>query len=209
MGTGIKSRNPTSKISAAAAPAAPAITQSTGRSSILRSSFAPSSFQLALFASVIEGFDSQQLRIHDTNTGRLRCEHAIAPRQTFSCLDWGYYGEGYQERHLKESNKKRKRTEQVNGFKGDAHPEDVVLAFGTSESEIHLFSPTAAKTVGILKDVRLQGIRDFKFVDAGRSLSAWSIGGDGKLVQWDLRKGKSTKFVYKSYGLHSSLMIAA
>ncbi|KAL8757591.1 MAG: hypothetical protein Q9199_002122 [Rusavskia elegans] len=195
MGAGKKSRNPSSKVSAAAAPAASAITQSTGKSSILRSSFAPSFFQLALFASVIQGFDTQQLRFHDTNTGRLRCEHAIAPKATFSCLDWGYYGEGYQERQLKESKKKRKRTEQVNGTKNDAHAEDVVLAFGTSESEIHLFSPISAKTVGILKDVHSQGIRDFKFVDAGKGLSAWSIGGDGKLVQWDLRKGRSTNII--------------
>ncbi|KAL8902024.1 MAG: hypothetical protein Q9192_000237 [Flavoplaca navasiana] len=191
MGAGKKSRNPTSKISAAAAPATSATTQSTGKSSILRSSFAPSSFQLALFASVIQAFDSQQIRFHDTNTGRLRCEHAIAPKATVNCLDWGYYGEDYQERQLKESKRKRKRTEQVNGTTDEVHAEDVVLAFGTSESEIHLFSPTSAKTVGILKDVHSRGIRDFKFVDAGKGLSAWSIGGDGKLVQWDLRKGKS------------------
>ncbi|KAI4278257.1 MAG: hypothetical protein LQ337_001138 [Flavoplaca oasis] len=193
MGAGKKSRNPTSKISAAAAPATSAITQSTGKSSILRSSFAPSSFQLALFASVIQAFDSQQIRFHDTNTGRLRCEHAIAPKATFNCLDWGYYGEDYHERQLKESKRKRKRTEQVNGTTDEVHTEDVVLAFGTSESEIHLFSPNSAKTVGILKDVHSRGIRDFKFVDAGKGLSAWSIGGDGKLVQWDLRKGKSIK----------------
>ncbi|KAI4220768.1 MAG: hypothetical protein L6R36_007386 [Xanthoria steineri] len=194
MGAGKKSKNPTSKLSAAAAPAASA-TQSAAKSSILRSSFAPSFFQLALFASVIQGFDTQQLRFHDTNTGRLRCEHAIAPEANFSCLDWGYYGEGYQARQLKESKMKRKRTEQVNGTKDNAHAEDVVLAFGTSESEIHLFSPTSVKTVGILKNVHSQGIRDFKFVDAGKSLRAWSIGGDGKLVQWDLRKGRSTNII--------------
>ncbi|KAL8788114.1 MAG: hypothetical protein Q9213_001872 [Squamulea squamosa] len=194
MGATKKSRNSTSKISAAAAPATSAITQSAGKSSILRSSFAPSFLQLSIFASVIQGFDSQQLRIHDTNTGRLRCEHAIAPRATISCLDWGFYGEGYQERLSKES-KKRKRTEQANGVKQETHAEDVVLAFGTSESEIHLFSPTSARNVGVLKDVHTQGIRDFKFVDAGRTSCAWSIGGDGKLVQWDLRKGRSTKLV--------------
>ncbi|KAL8654568.1 MAG: hypothetical protein Q9226_003384 [Calogaya cf. arnoldii] len=193
MGAGKKSRKSSSKVAAAAAPAASAITQSTGKSSILRSSFAPSFFQLALFASVIQGFDSQQIRFHDTNTGRLRCEHAIAPKATFNCLDWGYYGEAYQEHQPKESKKKRKRTEQVNGNENNTHAEDVVLAFGTSESEIHMFSPTSAKTVGILKDVHSQGIRDFRFVDAGKSSSAWSIGGDRKLVQWDLRKGKSTK----------------
>ncbi|KAL8674734.1 MAG: hypothetical protein Q9168_000892 [Polycauliona sp. 1 TL-2023] len=195
MGAGKKSRNPASKVSAAVAPAASAITQSTGKSSILRSSFAPSFFQLALFASVIQGFDSQQIRFHDTNTGRLRCEHSIGSKASFSCLDWGYYGEGYHDRQLKESKKKRKRSEPVNGTTNGAHPQDVVLAFGTSDSEIHLYSPTSTKTVCILKDVHSQGIRDFKFVNAGKSQSAWSIGGDGKLVLWDLRKGKSTNII--------------
>ncbi|KAL8768349.1 MAG: hypothetical protein Q9209_005383 [Squamulea sp. 1 TL-2023] len=191
MGATKKSRNPMSKISAAAAPAASATTHSTGKSSILRSSFAPSFFQLSIFASIIQGFDSQLLRIHDTNTGRLRCEHAIAPRATVSCLDWGYYDKGYQERPSKES-KKRKSTEKTNGVKHELHAENVVLALGTNESEIHLFSPTSARHVGILKDVHTQGIRDFKFEDAGRTSCAWSIGGDARLVQWDLRKGGST-----------------
>ncbi|KAL8697081.1 MAG: hypothetical protein Q9224_002481 [Gallowayella concinna] len=195
MGSGKKSRKITSKISAAAAPAASTTTQSTGRSSILRSSFAPSYFQLALFASVIQGFDSQLLRIHDTDTGRLRCEHAIGSKATYNCLDWGYYGESYQERHRKASKKKRKRTEGTNGIEDNVDTQDVVLAFGTSESDIQLYSPHRAKVVGVLKDVHTHGIRDFKFIDRGKDLSAWSIGGDGKLVHWDLRKGKSTKIL--------------
>ncbi|KAL8730284.1 MAG: hypothetical protein Q9166_004167 [cf. Caloplaca sp. 2 TL-2023] len=194
MGRKNKSRNTISKVSSAAAPAASATTQSSGKSSILRSSFAPSFLQLALFASIIQGFDSQRLRIHDTNTGRLRCEHAIAPKASFSCLDWGYCGERYQEPHQKDS-KKRKRSEHVNGIKAESDAQDVVLAFGTSESEIHLFSPTSEKTVRILKDVHTQGIRDFRFLDAGRGSVAWSIGGDGKLVQWDLRQGRSTNII--------------
>ncbi|KAL8705829.1 MAG: hypothetical protein Q9201_001052 [Fulgogasparrea decipioides] len=192
MGSGKNSRSAASKISTATTPAASASTQSTSRSSIIRSSFAPSHFQLALFASVIQGFDSQRLRFHDTTTGRLRCEHAIAPKATISCLDWGYYSHEYPERHrndLKE--KKRKRSEQVNGATATNNAQDVVLAFGTSDSEIHLFSPATATIAGVLRGVHTQGIRDFKFVDEGRSSSGWSIGGDGKLVHWDLRMCKS------------------
>ncbi|KAI4239327.1 MAG: hypothetical protein L6R40_005542 [Gallowayella cf. fulva] len=195
MGSGKKSRTTTSKVSAVAAPAASAIIQSTGSSSILRSSFAPSHFQLALFASIIQGFDSQLLRIHDTNTARLRSEHAFAPKATCDCLDWGHYGEGYPERQQQDSKKKRKRTEYANGINHDTHAQDVVLALGTSESEVQLYSPTMAKVVAVLKGVHTRGIRDFKFVDEGKNSSAWSIGGDGKLVCWDLREGKSTKFV--------------
>ncbi|KAL9028112.1 MAG: hypothetical protein Q9196_003474 [Gyalolechia fulgens] len=195
MGGGKKPRSSTAKVSAAAAPAISASTTSAGKSSILRSSFAPSHFQLALFASVIQGFDSQQLRIHDTTTGRLRCEHAIGTKATISCLDWGYYGEGYREEHRKDSIKKRKRTEHVNGIVPTDKAQHVVLAFGTSDSEIHLYSPTAGKVVGLLKDLHTQGIRDFRFADAGRQSDGWSIGGNGKLVHWDLRKGRSTRSI--------------
>lgn len=195
MGTAKKPRSTASKLSAAAAPAASSNALSASKSSILRSSFAPSYLQLALFASVIQGFDSQQLRIHDTYTGRLRCEHAIGSKATINCLDWGFYGGKYWDHHQRELKKKRKRTEQVNGFTHTDNAQAVVLAFGTSESEIHLFSPTAAKTVCILKDAHTQGIRDFRFVDAGRLSEGWSIGGDGMLVRWDLQKGISTKSI--------------
>lgn len=195
MGGGKKPRSSTSNVSAARAPAISATNTSTTKSSILRSSFAPSYFQLALFASVIQGFDSQQLRIHDTTTGRLRCEHAIATKATINCLDWGFYGEGYREPHLSKPVKKRKRKDHVNGIESIDNAQNVVLAFGTSDSEIHLYSPTTAKFVGSLRDVHTQGIRDFRFVDAGKRPEGWSVGGDGKLVHWDLRTGKSIKSI--------------
>lgn len=184
-----------SSLSKASAPAASSNTQSITKSSILQSSFAPSYFQLALFASVVRGLDSQQIRIHDTASGRLRCEHAIAPKATINCLDWGYYGDRPWEDHQRDLKKKRKRTEQVNGVANVDNAQDVVLAFGTSDSDVHFYSPAAAKVIGTLKNAHTQGIRDFKFVDAGRGAEGWSIGGDGKLVHWDLRKGKSTRFV--------------
>ena len=178
-----------SNISSNANPAASSNTHSGSKSSILRSSFCPSFFQLSLFASVIQGLDSQHLRIHDTITGRLRCEHAIGSKAAVTCLDWGYYGENHRDRHHQEANKKRKRRELVNGATSNEKAGDVVLAFGISDSEIQLFSPAEAKPVGTLKGTHTQGIRDFKFVDHGLHAEGWSVGGDGRLVQWDLKKG--------------------
>ncbi len=185
-----------SKVPAPSAPAASSNTQPITKSSILQSSFAPSYFQLPLFASVVLGLDSQQIRIHDTASGRLRCEHAIAPKVTINCLAWGYYGNGPWEDHQKDSKKKkRKWTEQVNGVASVDNAQDVVLAFGTSDSDLHFYSPAAAKVIGTLENAHTQGIRDFEFVNAGRGAEGWSIGGDGKLVHWDLRKGRSIRFV--------------
>ncbi|KAI4094280.1 MAG: hypothetical protein LQ344_002359 [Seirophora lacunosa] len=187
------SRSSASVALASSAPLASSKIQSANRSSILRSSFAPSVFQLALFASVIQEFDSQRLRIHDTTTGRLRCEHAIASRATITCLAWGYHGRNTWEHYRKEPEKKRKRTGQANGTTPTDNARDVVLAFGTSDSKIQLYSPAAASIIGVLEDAHTQGVRDFSFVDAGRCPEGWSIGGDGKLVQWDLRTGKNIR----------------
>ena len=185
------SKTQTSKISPKDAPAGSTITKTAQKSSILRSLFSPSQFQLSLFASVIQGLDGQHLRIHDVTTGRLRCEHAITSKATINCLDWGHYGANHSDRYHKESNKKRKRSAPANG--PAEHTKDVVVAFGTSVSEVLMFSPTEFKLVGSLKGEHSQGIRDFKFVDAGISGRGWSIGGDGRLVQWDLRNGKSLR----------------
>ena len=179
-----------SKVSSAAL-AASAETRTTQKSSVFKPLFSPSQFQLSLFASVIQGLDGQHLRIHDVDTGRLRCEHAVTSNATINCLDWGHYGENHSDRYHQESNKKRKRSAQGNGsFPGNSN---VVLAFGTSDSEILMLSPTELKIVGNLKGEHTQGIRDFKFVDAGANGEGWSVGGDGKLVQWDLRKRQSLR----------------
>merc|ERR1711939_919152 len=104
------------------------------KSSILKSSFAPSTFQLRLFASVIQSFESQQLRVHDTSTGRLRCQHAAKPGQRFTCLDWGH------------------STSHPNGTpsKKSKKQDSVILAYGTSTSEVCLFSPSEGRLVGEL-----------------------------------------------------------
>ena len=157
---------------------------------MLPSSFCPSHFQLSWFASVIQGLDGQHLRIHDTNTGRLRCEHTITSKASITCLDWGYYGENHRDRHHKESKKKRKRSEMVNGHVPNDQTSNVVVAVGTSDSEVHMFSPQEAKIIASLNEAHTQGIRDFKFADNGIHAEGWSIGGDGRLVQWDLRENR-------------------
>ena len=184
------SRGRSSKVSSSIASAATSTTQTVQKSSVLYSRFAPSEFQLSLFASTIQSFEGQRLRIHNTITGRLHCEHSINSKATINCLDWGHYGEDHHESRHQESKKKRKRSEDAKGFLLD--PKDVVVAFGTSESEIHLFSPSESKIVHVLRGEHTQGVRDFRFASSGSKLKGWSVGGDGKIVQWDLRTGKST-----------------
>ena len=179
-----------SNVSSLANPAVSSNTQTASKSSILRSSFSPSHFQLSLFASVVQGLDAQHLRIHDTNTGRLRCEHTITSKASITCLDWGYYGENHRDRHHQESKKKRKRGDLINGNVPKDQTRDVVVALGTSDSEVQMYSPAQAKNVGSLREAHTQGIRDFRFTDKGMNAEGWSIGGDGRLVQWDLRKNR-------------------
>ena len=196
------SRGLQSKISSALPLAATTHTQAGNKSSIFRSSFSPSSFQLALFASVIQGLDSQHLRIHDTLTGRVRCDHAIASKATINCLDWGYYSGKHLDLNQHQSKKKRKRHHEVNGDAGS----DVVVAFGTSNSDIQMFSPAEDKVVGTLQGAHTGGIRDFKFTHGTDASEGWSLGGDGKLAQWDLRKGTSTRQVWKCTDMFPKLI---
>ncbi|PYI02195.1 NUC189-domain-containing protein [Aspergillus sclerotiicarbonarius CBS 121057] len=186
------SRPPASKTSSAASPAASGLTYTGNKSSILKASFAPSEYQLALFASVIQGLDAQHIRIHDTNTGRLQCEHVLGPKETVTSLDWGYYPSGKKDRD-QHAKKKRKRHSDINGDGFDQG--DVVVAFGTSASEIRMYSPVEDKIVGTLANGHEKGIRDFKFTSSRPGQEGWSIGGDNKLVQWDLYTGQRTKTI--------------
>lgn len=190
---GKKTSRPASKVSSAADPAS-GLSQAGSKSSILRAAFSPSEYQLALFASVIQGLDAQHLRIHDTNTGRLQCEHALSPKVTITSLDWGYYGG--QGKSRDQSKKKRKRGSDVNGAVDGLEQGDIVVAFGTSTSEIRMFSPSEDKIVGTLTGAHDKGIKDFKFTAGKPAQEAWSIGGDNKLVQWDLRTGQSIKTIH-------------
>ena len=174
--------------STSAAPTS-SLTASTQKSSVLKSAFAPSHFQLHLFASVVQSFDSNQLRIHDTTTGRLRCQHESRHGSRITCLDWGYFGTAFQEQRQTPSKKKRKRDQDSN--------DGAVVAYGTTASEICLFSPAEGKIVGTLAGAHERGVRDFKFSPAEYK-EAWSIGEDGTLVQWDLTTCQTTRFVYSS-----------
>jgi U3 small nucleolar RNA-associated protein 5 len=187
---GKKTSRPSTKVGSAASPA-DGLSQSGSKSSILRAAFSPSEYQLALFASVIQGLDAQHLRIHETNTGKLKCEHALAPKETITSLDWGYYGG--QGKKGDPSKKKRKRGSDVNGSVDGLDQGDIVVAFGTSTSDIRLYSPSEDKVVGTLTGVHDKGIKDFKFTAGRPGQEAWSIGGDNKLVQWDLRTGQSLR----------------
>lgn len=172
-----------SKISSASAPAVTAGV-STRKSSILRSAFAPSQFQLHLFASVIQSFDGHQLRIHDTTSGHLRSSHQTKSGSKITCLDWGYYGAAYQERL--QTKKKRKRDQNNN--------DGAVVAYGTNSAEIGIFSPAEGRIVQTLTGGHERGIRDFKF-SSGDYLQAWSVGEDAKLVQWDLTSNQPIRSV--------------
>ena len=158
-----------------------AVTASNSRkSSVLKSAFAPSQFQLHLFASVIQSFDSHQLRIHDTASGRLRSHHESKSKIT--SLDWGYYGAAYRERQ--QSKKKRKRDQSGN--------DGAVVVYGTSTSQICMFSPIEGRIVGTLAGGHERGVKDFKFSTVDY-LQGWSIGEDAKLVQWDLTNDQPTR----------------
>ncbi|KAL4909067.1 hypothetical protein BDW74DRAFT_77079 [Aspergillus multicolor] len=182
------SQKPASKTSSAAALSVADATNTGNKSSILRAAFAPSDYQLALFASVIQGLEGQNLRIHDTNTGRLQCEHVLGTKELITSLDWGHYG-GRRD----QSKKKRKRASDVNGT-ADLDQGDVVVAFGTNTSDIRMYSPTEDKIVGTLAGGHTGGVKDFKFT-ADKPHEGWSIGGDNKLVQWDLVTGQRTKVI--------------
>ncbi|KAL4941245.1 hypothetical protein BDV06DRAFT_6683 [Aspergillus oleicola] len=182
-------QKPASKTSSAAAFGAADATNTGNKSSILKAAFAPSDYQLALFASVIQGLEGQNLRIHDTNTGWLQCEHVLGPKELVTSLDWGHYA-GRRD----QAKKKRKRPSDVNGATDGLDQGDVVVAFGTSTSDIRMYSPAEDKIVGTLTGGHTGGVKDFKFT-AGRPQEGWSIGGDNKLVQWDLVTGQSTKVI--------------
>ncbi|KAJ5369817.1 uncharacterized protein N7496_005909 [Penicillium cataractarum] len=188
---GKKTSRPSTKVGTAASPAG-GLAGTSSKSSILRAAFSPSEYQLALFASVIQGLDAQHLRIHDVNTGRLQCEHALGPKETVTSLDWGYFG----GKNRDQSKKKRKRGSDVNGAVDGLDQGDVVVAIGTSSSDIRMFSPSEDKIVGTLTGAHDKGIKDFKFTAEKPAQEAWSIGGDNKLVQWDLRTGQSVRTIH-------------
>jgi U3 small nucleolar RNA-associated protein 5 len=55
-----------------------------------------------------------------------------------------------------------------------------------------MFSPSEGKVTGRLSGPHERGIKDFKFYGEDY-LGGWSVGGDGKLVQWDLRTNQAIR----------------
>lgn len=102
-----------------------------------------------------------------------------------TCLDWGYYGQSYREQRSS-GRKKRKRSHNSQ--------EDVIVAYGGSNGTVYMFSPNEGKITGTLSEGHEREVRDFKFLPDD-NLEAWSIGEDGKLVQWDLRKDQAIRLV--------------
>ncbi|KIW13963.1 hypothetical protein PV08_06744 [Exophiala spinifera] len=177
-----KSSSRTATKPSSAGTAVSSVSATSQKSSVLKSSFAPSQLQLRLFASVIQSFDSQQLRIHDTTTGRLRCQHETKPGSRITCLEWGYYGRDQKQQ------KKRKR--------GQENAEGAVVAYGTSTSEICMFSPAEGKVVGTLSGGHERPIAAFKFSPSTSYQEAWSVGEDANLIQWDLTKGRPLRTIH-------------
>ncbi|KAI9741171.1 MAG: Small subunit (SSU) processome component [Cirrosporium novae-zelandiae] len=201
------SQGPVSQISSKAAPASSA-TQQSAKSAILRSAFCPSEYQLNLFASVIQSFDSQHLRIHNVSSGHLQCEHTIGSKATITCLDWGLYPSNSLENSDENPKKKRKRSSGINGAISTDRMEEVVVAFGTSDSKIEMFSYTQNQILATLKDVHTQAVRDFKFTSKESGSRGWSLGADAKLVQWDITRGNALQYSSLLFDYVSLLTIA-
>lgn len=174
-----------------ASSAVSGVTSSGHKSSVLLAAFSHSEFQLALFSSVIQGLEAQHVQIYDTNTGRLVCEHALKPQETVTSLDWGYYAGRPSGGELLPT-KKRKRGSNVTA---ELEKGDIVVGFGTSSSDIRMYSPFEDCIVGALLHGHENGIKDFKFTADRLGREGWSIGGDNKLVQWDLRTGKQIRTI--------------
>lgn len=158
----------------------------TSSSSIILSSFSPTYLRLSLFASTILGLDSQRLRIHDTLTGKLRCEYAFDKGAVCNSLTWGtlatedYDGDGKSKKH-----KKRKRLSSTDGDSMKSGG-TAILALGMNKGSILLYSPTEGALVGSLDGGHIGETTCFKF--ARKSVKGWSCGTDGKLVEWDLKR---------------------
>ena len=195
-----------SNISSAANLASSSISPRANKSSILKSSFSSPHFQPSLFASVIQGLDSQHLRIHDTNTGRIRCDYALESRTSITCLSWGEHDGEYENRQR--AIKKRKRDSEANGSTAGEWSTDSVVAFGTTDSDIYLYSPAAAKVVCTLKNGHTLGIRDFQFISDGEHGDGWSIGGDARAVQWHVKTGQRLRTVPLPFGPASTICLS-
>ncbi|KAI5297059.1 Small subunit (SSU) processome component, partial [Ascosphaera atra] len=185
-------------------------TTASSASAILHSAFTPSTSQWSLFASVIQGLDAQRIRIHDVASHRLLCEHAVAPKELVTSLDWGYLATtssanastGASE-SASAKKKRRRSSSTANALAAPSteSQEELVLAFGTSTGDIRIFSPAQDRIVTVAKSQGPAAIVDAKFTapaapgTASASTELWSVTSDGKLSRWDLTVVGSAKLV--------------
>jgi U3 small nucleolar RNA-associated protein 5 len=170
-----------SKLSITAAPPA----------ALTASAFSPPELRLSLFASVVRGLDAYRLRIHDTNTGRLRCEHTFEKGISVNSLSWG----SLPPKDTKGAKKKRKRLPNGAGDSAEDSSKYAVVAAATNRGTVIFFSPSEGTVVGILEGEHVSDVRFFAFsADEGRG---WSCGQDGKLVEWDTGRKISLGYVPK------------
>jgi U3 small nucleolar RNA-associated protein 5 len=150
------------------------------------SAFSPPAQRLNLYASVVLGLDAYRLRIHDTNTGRLRCEHSFEKGLQINSLSWG----ALPPKDKKSAKKKRKRLS--NGTSEEEDAKNAVVAAATNKGTVILFSPSEGAVVGVLEGEHVAGVRFFVFSEEeGRG---WSCGQDAKLVEWDIARKISLRY---------------
>ncbi|KAA8895649.1 Dip2/Utp12 family-domain-containing protein [Sphaerosporella brunnea] len=179
-----KSAAPKQKPQAASHLSSKLSTAASSSAVITASAFSPPALRLSLYASVALGLDAYRLRIHDTNTGRLRCEHSFEKGLQINSLSWG----SLPPKEKKSAKKKRKKLS--NG--ADAAEEtakNAVVAAATNKGTIILFSPSEGAVVGVLEGEHVAGVQCFVFSEEeGRG---WSCGQDAKLVEWHIARKNS------------------
>lgn len=131
------------------------------------SSFHPA---LPLFASAILSLDSWHIRVIDPNTSSSRNDYTLESGLTCRCLAWGTVS---HSRNSEKSKKKRKI---------DQRAEEGILAAGTSDGSIHIYSPSEDDKVVKLDGGHTGEVTSLCFTDS----SIWSAGTDGKAIEWDI-----------------------
>ncbi|TGZ79670.1 NUC189-domain-containing protein [Ascodesmis nigricans] len=160
---------------AKAAPSNTKLTTAPSQTAALTASaFSPPSFHLSLFASVVLGLDAYRLRIHDTNTGRLKSEHVFEAGVRVNSVSW--VALPAQDR---KSSKKRRRKEEEEEVK------NAVVAVTTNKGTVVLYGAAEGAVEGVLEGSHVGEVVAFIADKEGRG---WSAGVDGKLVEWDLAK---------------------
>ncbi|ODQ50659.1 NUC189-domain-containing protein [Saitoella complicata NRRL Y-17804] len=163
---------------------APRDTSKTDVSNTRLSSVLVTAFSVThpLFASAVLALDAHHVRIVDTNSSVLRNEYVLPKSVTCKCLAWGL-----DRSDSTKSTKKRKTSLAAEGG------EKAWLAIGQSNGEVVLYSPSNASVQKTLSGAHVGDVTGFAFAEDGRR--GWSVGADGKVVEWDLESGKSVNTI--------------